>query len=195
LPRFVHLAPAAAERIARRGIAGAPVTLTSEQRPIDLRRGVFAMPWLPDFSATHQWLRELRRWRDGRMVAVHFRVPRGEEVYVGRFGAPHARTTASKAVAWVQASPAGAEVVVPRSILLREVVDLHTVTQLVGWTDTPEATQHFDYVCRVCLPHGRRDRHRRIRAAYQRSVLHLRDARSTDAVLRALGPRRCGRRS
>ena len=80
------------------------------------------MPVVPSFWTSHQWLRELRRWHDERMVAVHFRLPDDEPVHVGRFGEAHRLLPAAAAARWVMDHPDGAQVVVARSIARRDVV-------------------------------------------------------------------------
>jgi len=46
--------------------------------------GVFAMPVLPDYFASHQWLRELKRRGVRTFIGVYFRIPDEEIVLVGR---------------------------------------------------------------------------------------------------------------
>src|SRR5688500_15541375 len=61
---FLHITTArAARRIERSGIAA-----RSHGRAGG--RGVYCMPVLPSFTLTHQWVRELRRWNPGVLVAV-----------------------------------------------------------------------------------------------------------------------------
>jgi hypothetical protein len=89
MPRLVHLTRASRARtIERAGIAGRPVSvLEAGGQHAKIERGVFAMPLVPDFSVTYQWLRELRQWHGERMVAAHFVVSSDEEVLVGRYNA------------------------------------------------------------------------------------------------------------
>src|SRR5262245_21831349 len=96
--RFVHLAPASSERsITRAGVRGVKSTILGESAPIVLRRAVFAMPIVTDFWTTYQWLRELRRAHDERMLAVQFVVADEEAVYVGRYNQPHRASSAAQA--------------------------------------------------------------------------------------------------
>src|SRR5689334_11713773 len=108
------------------------------------------MPLVPDFSVTYQWVRELRRWHGEKMVAVHFVLPSEEEVLVGRYATAHERLPLRDAVRRVLASPAGNEIIVTRSVRRREIVGIRNVTQLVGWTATPEAGAKNDCVCQMC---------------------------------------------
>jgi hypothetical protein len=76
---FVHLAPLeAVKRIRRSGIKAAK-----------WRTGVYAMPVLPDFYASHQWLRELRIGHERQPVcAVYFPGSRRNARHVRQFQWP-----------------------------------------------------------------------------------------------------------
>jgi hypothetical protein len=186
--RLLHLAPSSKERAIRRsGLAGGRVRIADETGAVvALPRAVFAMPVVPGFWTSHQWLRELRRWHDERMVAVHFRLPDQEPVHVGRFGAAHRLLPAAAAARWVMDHPEGAQVVVTRSIPRRDVTALRAVPQLVGWTGKPETDASRRCVCIVCLPGGSRDLMRRVRAAFQAGVDQARRAGDEKELLAAL---------
>jgi hypothetical protein len=145
------------------------------------------MPVAPSFATTHQWVRELRASHDERMVAVHLTLPRDEPVYVGRFSQPHELRPLGDAIGWVREHPAGAELVIPRSASVREVVRVRDITQRVGWVETPESTSHYDCVCVACIPRGRRDLQRRVRAALARCRVQIRDARDEASLVDAIG--------
>lgn len=188
MPRLIHLVRASRQRQIRRGgIRGARWDLDlGAGKPEPIERAVFAMPVLSDFSVTHQWLRELRRWHGEKMVAVHLVLARGEPVLVGRYGKPHARLPLGEAIARVKAEPAGAEIVVPRSITAREVVGIREVTQLVGWTAVPSGERTIDCVCIACLPRGSRVLMRRVHAAYERGLAEARRTDDPHAIAAAL---------
>jgi hypothetical protein len=187
MPRLVHLARESTRRsIARAGIRGAAATVpVGAQRGVRLDRAVYAMPVLPDFSTTFQWLRELRRWHGERMIAVHFTLPKDSEVWVGRYGGPHRLAPVGAASRWVAEHPLGAEVIVPRSISTGEIRAVRETTQLVGWTETPEPST-WECLCQQCLPPGMPKTMRRVRAAYDRAIAAARAAESADAVREAL---------
>lgn len=103
-------------------------------------RGVFAMPVTPDFQYSHQWLREMRRWRAGRIYGVYFRLPDDEIVYLGAYNGLHEPVTAAEAVTVLTKEPQmGYEVVVPRAVALREVLRVKALPQVVGWRFWPQA--------------------------------------------------------
>lgn len=119
-------------------------------------RGVYAMPVLPSYFVTHQWGRELRRSGSRSVVAVHFRVPDAEPVWVGHYNRPPVPRTAAEAAAVVLAAPdpRGYEVFVPRKITAREIHRLRQVNPLTGWRYKPGAHGTPPCACPVCLPYG-----------------------------------------
>jgi hypothetical protein len=187
MPRLVHLARASALRgIERAGIRGARTFVLAEGERTKLEDAVYAMPVLPDFSVTHQWTRELRRVHDERMIAVYFSLSSDAEVLVGRYNLSHARLPLGDAIARLMRSPMGCELIVPRSIVKREVKSIREIRQLVGWTELPEAERKFDCLCAVCVAPGTRDLMHRVRAAFERHVLEARRATTTARVVDAL---------
>jgi hypothetical protein len=147
---FVHITTArAARRIERSGIAA-----RSHRRAGG--RGVYCMPVLPSFTLTYQWVRELRRWHPGVLVAIQLRLPDDEPVTVGRYGRPPSEVTAAQAVAAVRGldDPYGYEVFVPRAITAAEVRRVRDIPQGVGWRYLPAAHGRRPCACPACLPRG-----------------------------------------
>jgi hypothetical protein len=150
MAEFVHVTTArAARHIQRSGIAA-----HSSGRAGG--RGVYCMPVLPSFTLTYQWVRELRRWHPGVLVAVHLRLPGEEPVTVGRYGDRPRKVTATQAVAVVREldDPRGYEVFVPRAITASEVRRVRDVPQGVGWRYLPGAHGRRPCMCPACLPRG-----------------------------------------
>jgi hypothetical protein len=114
------------------------------------------MPVLASFTLTYQWVRELRRWHAGVLVAVHLRLPDDEPVTVGRYGAAPLEVTAAQAVAAVREldDPRGYEVFVRRAITTAEVRRIRDVPQGVGWRYLPAAHGRRPCPCPACLPRG-----------------------------------------
>jgi hypothetical protein len=189
MARLVHLTRASSLRsIANAGVRGVRVHVELANRvPTVLERGVFVMPLLPDFATTHQWLRELRRWHGERMAAVHLRLPNDQVVHVGPYAKRHRTLALGAAVRWVIDHPLGAEIIVPRSIAKREIVAIRELPQLVGWKETPAGAPSFVCFCSACEPAGMPDLVRRLKASFERSVREARAARSTSAIVVALG--------
>ncbi len=150
MAEFVHITVARrARRIERSGIA-------ARSHGRSGGRGVYCMPVLPSFTLTYQWVRELRRWHPGVLVAVHLRLPDDEPVTVGRYGAPAREVTAAQAVAVVREleDPRGYEVFVPRAISTAEIRRVRAVPQGVGWRYLPAAHGRRPCPCPGCLPRG-----------------------------------------
>jgi hypothetical protein len=132
-------------------------------------RGVYAVPMVPDFTITHQWLREVKQWKTARtLVAVDFRIPDDELVLAGRYHDPHAEMTAAEAVALVLGADdaRGYEVIVRRSIRASEIHRVRSVPQKVGWRHWPDAHGRRPCGCPACLVRGQ-PRSAGIRRAYQ----------------------------
>ncbi len=145
------------------------------------------MPLLRDRWTTYQWARELRRWQQGqRIVAVTFQVPDQTAVWAGRYNGEPRSMTAAETSVWVEANPHGAEVLVPGSIGVKAIQRIQEIPQLIGWTETPEATEKWDCVCPACLPPGLPDLHRRLKGAFDRAIAALRQATTVNDKFQAL---------
>lgn len=117
-------------------------------------RGVYCMPVLPSYTLTHQWVRELRQWKPGVIVAVDVRLPDDELVTVGRYGTEPRRVSAAEAAAVIRAldDPRGWEVFVPRTITAAEIRRVRRIPQHIGWRHLPDA--HGASPCRCCVIPG-----------------------------------------
>jgi hypothetical protein len=110
------------------------------------------MPLLPDYFASHQWLRELRRRGSRTFVAIDFRVPSSECVYVGHYGHQHIETTVGRATRILreQPDPRGWEFILPRSVEADEIVNVRSVSRVVGWRYYPGANGRKPCPCSYC---------------------------------------------
>src|SRR5688572_15174548 len=129
MPTLVHIADARdVRKIERTGIS------PSRWRQPE-RRGVYAMPVLPNYFVSHQWMRELKRRGIRTMAGVYFRLPDREPVLVGHYGVQHRPMSASRAVRVIMdaADARGYEVLVPRKIEAREISGVRPVNRVVGW--------------------------------------------------------------
>lgn len=170
------------------------VHLTSQRNLASIRRsgigrrskyvgfeGVYAMPVTRNFYVAHQWLRELRRWRNGTVVGVYFRLPDDEPVTIGHYNSAHVSMTAAEAVrlmmsvehrdpvaerkqdglvdelpddAVLPSSPEGFEVIVPRRIKRSEIIRIKRLPQVVGWRYEPGAHGKPPCTCLCCGGRG-----------------------------------------
>jgi hypothetical protein len=150
MPNLVHITRQRnAARLLRGGVAA-----RSHHR--DGGRGVYAMAVLSDFTLTHQWTRELRRFQPGVLVAVDLRIPDTEPVLVGHYYSEHRRRTAAEAVAILREldDPRGYQIFVPRSIRPAEVRRVRAVPQGTGWRFKPGAHGSRPCACPGCIDYG-----------------------------------------
>jgi hypothetical protein len=115
------------------------------------KAGIFAMPVTPDFFVTHQWVRELRRFKSGRIAGVYFRIDDNEMVSIGHYMNAPVTVTAAEAVSVLSANPQfGFQVIVPRKILPSEISNTKVMPQLVGWRYYPAAKGRVPCGCPSC---------------------------------------------
>ena len=160
---FVHLtAEKNVNRILRNGISRL-------RRMPNTPHGIFAMPVTRNFYVSHQWLRELRRRGQGPIVAIYFRVPDDDDVWVGHYNRSHQRMTAARALALIaeQSSPQGYEVIVPGKITESQIHRVKRLPQVLGWRYYPDSHGKKPCGCPVCQRgnYGAR----KLREAYEKS--------------------------
>lgn len=144
---FVHLAPAArVEKIRRNGIRRLRQARGSHPG------GLFAVPVTPNFLISHQWLRELRRRGEKNFVAVYFRIPDDEPVWLGHYGRQHQEMTAAAAVGEFRSADdkQGWQVIIPRAVEPKEIHRIKNVPQVVGWRYKPGAHGTKPCGCDFC---------------------------------------------
>lgn len=145
---LVHLAPESrVTQIRRNGIARSLKAVGPSPR------GVFAVPVSRNFYASHQWLREVKRHKQGPIVGIYFRIPDDQPVWVGHYGQAHCWLSASEAAAQFAAAedPMGWEVVVPRRIEASEIHRTRHVPQVTGWRFFPKAKGKPPFcTCKFC---------------------------------------------
>ena len=159
---FVHLTPQKnARRIMRTGIKAQHI---HDALPV----GVYAMPVVPNFYQSHQWLRELKRTGQRTLTAVYFRIPDTTQVLAGRYDQPHRAMSAAEALALLlqDNTELGFEIIIPRAIERRELRGIRTLRQGIGWRYYPSAHGQRPCGCFGCQPRGE-IKSRRIRKAYE----------------------------
>ncbi|MHC5021427.1 MAG: hypothetical protein ACYTGX_15250 [Planctomycetota bacterium] len=110
------------------------------------------MPVLPNYVVSHQWLRELRRWRPAVITGIYFRIGDDEEVSVGHYRQVHRRMTASEAAGTVMHAeqPEGFEVIVLRRVEAGEIYRVKRLPQVTGWRYHPGANGTRPCPCDFC---------------------------------------------
>lgn len=110
------------------------------------------MPVTRNFYVSHQWLRELRRWKSGSLAGVYFRIPDTEPVTVGHYGKTPEQMTAAEASAVIANCTAaeGYEIIVLRSISPREIHRVRHLPQVIGWRYFPGSHGRRPCPCEYC---------------------------------------------
>jgi hypothetical protein len=141
--------------IMRSGIRGAPATVRSGAAEVDLARAVYAMPVLPNYFVTHQWLRELKRKGMRTVSGVYVRLRSDCLVWVGRYNADHRFVPLGHAISLIMSEqdPRGWQVVLPDSVPAKAIHAVRAVPQVVGWRYAPEShdTGPWKCLCSFCL--------------------------------------------
>jgi len=149
MPILVHLtAEANVKKILRNGIKAIAYSAVE-------RKGVYCMPVLKDFYASHQWLRELKRGsgrEKSEVVAIDFRLPSSDIVLVGHYSQPHVETTIAEAAKVIMTAedPMGYELFLPRSVHRDEIHKVRAVPQVIGWRYHPKAKGTKPCPCEYC---------------------------------------------
>jgi hypothetical protein len=110
------------------------------------------MPVSSDFYASHQWLRELKRGKNGPLAGIYFRIPDDQMVWIGHYGQAHRLVTAAQAIAEFTSAddPLGWEVVIPRRIEAKEIHKIRRLPQVIGWRFYPKAKGKLPCTCKYC---------------------------------------------
>jgi hypothetical protein len=143
-------------------------------------RGVYCMPVLPDYYTSHQWLRELRRWKTGPLVAIYFRLDDDEIVECGPYWQAHRSLSVVEAVRLFRQQleeTQGWEIIVSRSITSGEIHKVRALSQTLGWRYSPGVRSRPWCNFPVCVSRGEfnssKKRERRITLSYQEILAQL----------------------
>lgn len=115
--------------------------------------GIFAMPVLPNFYVSHQWLRELKRSGAKTFVGVYFKAPSSEMVYAGKYNQRHRHIPLGEAIKEIMESedPLGYELIFNRKIASSEIFKLKHLPQKIGWRYAPQSHNTKPCNCEYCL--------------------------------------------
>jgi hypothetical protein len=133
--------------------------------------GVFAMPVIPNYVLSHQWVRELKKRGFRVAVGVYFRIGDEQPVFAGLYNQEKELTTASQAAAWLKDKEVlGFEVIIPRSISASEIRSIRSLPQGLGWRHFPGAHERGIFCgCDYCQRGEIKSR--RIRERYEAGTL------------------------
>jgi hypothetical protein len=147
------------------------------------QRGIYAMPATPNFYVSHQWLRELRRWKAGTVCAVYFRLDGATPVAFGPYGGPHVEGSADDAVDALMRDGGGLgfETLVPSPVAASRITSIRPLRQVTGWRYFPAAKGCRPCGCPYCNSPGK-PYSRKLREAYEREQDEVRRADDDEAV-------------
>jgi hypothetical protein len=130
--------------------------------------GVYAFPVLPSFTLTHQWTREIMKWRRGAMIGVYFRIPDDEIVAFGRYNREMTMAPAARAVGEIiqTTDPRGMQIVVRRTVRPRSVHRIAPLRGVTGWRHMPDAHGRKPCGCPACALRGEPG-NRKLRLRYE----------------------------
>jgi len=97
-------------------------------------------------------MRELKRGGQRTFMAVDFRVPSDEEVWVGHYASKQKLTTVAKAVRYIRSrdDARGYQIIIPRPVTPKEIVKVRAVSRLVGWRYSPTSNGRKPCYCEYC---------------------------------------------
>ncbi|MFO0830296.1 MAG: hypothetical protein U0637_00500 [Phycisphaerales bacterium] len=147
---LVHLIDAReTSSIKRTGIKGQAASFTVIGTRMSVACAVFAMPVLPNYFASHQWLRELKRRGMRTIAAAYFRQRADTLVWVGRYNKEHRRVPLGHAAGLImkEADPRGWQIIIPGSIPPKSIHAVRPVPQVVGWRYFPESHKDGPWKC------------------------------------------------
>jgi hypothetical protein len=120
-------------------------------------KGIFCMPVIHDFYATHQWVRELKQYNSGNeIVAVYFRIPDNELIFCGKYNEEIIRTNAAEAHNRLMnlEDKMGFQAIIDRGIHKNEITKIKNIPQIIGWRHFPKAHERKRCLCPACLKIG-----------------------------------------
>jgi hypothetical protein len=148
---FVHITAAQYEPAIRRsGLSGAKNELFGARLK---RSSIFCFPVLQSHTLTHQWAREIAKWRRQPLIGVYFRIPDSETVICCRLDKSAARRMpAAQAVALIRSHEdmQGFEVIVERAVRPHEIRRIAAIRNVIGWRHFPGSHGGAPCACEFC---------------------------------------------
>ena len=116
------------------------------------REGFYAMPVTKNFFVSHQWVRELKRRKNGMIFGIYFRIKDDERVLVGHYNQEHQEMTASEAIGLLSSieESQGYEVIIKRKIKSSEIHRMRKLSQVLGWRYLPNSHGRKPCGCDFC---------------------------------------------
>jgi hypothetical protein len=153
---LVHLAPEnRVEKTRKKGIRAARM---AGEFGNGNRRAVWAFSVFDSYTLTQSWARELKRSGASTLVAVTFRLDDDEDVFARHYNDTPMPMMAAEAAGYIGAAddPRGYAIIVPRSIVPRNVARTKILPTPIGWRHCPDAKNEplLACDCPMCVPLG-----------------------------------------
>lgn len=118
--------------------------------------GVYAFPVLPSYTLTHQWTREILKWKRQPMIGVYFRIADEEVVQCGRYERASRKLPAARAIGEVrnEPDPRGFQIIIDRVIKPSEIARITPLRGVTGWRHKPDAHGKKPCGCPGCIGRG-----------------------------------------
>jgi hypothetical protein len=122
-----------------------------------INNGVFCMPVISDFYATHQWVREIKQYNSGNeIIAIYFKIPDEEIVFCGKYNEKMEKVKATEAhkIFTNLEDKMGFQTIAIRKILKNEITRINNIPQIIGWRHFPKSHERKRCLCPACLATG-----------------------------------------
>lgn len=137
---FVHITDARNATAIKNSGIHLPKSKLIQYENQQYKYGVFALPVIPNFVVSHQWLREMKRRGFKTAVGVYFAIPDSEEVWAGKYNEEKQLLSANSAAGYLfEHETLGYEVIIPRSINASEILKVRHLPQILGWRYYPNS--------------------------------------------------------
>ena len=155
----------------------------------NIKKGIFCMPVIPDFYATHQWVRELKQYNSGNeIIAVYFKVPDEEKIFCGKYNENIIKTNAVEAhnILLNLEDKMGFQAIIGRKISQNEITKIKNIPQIIGWRHFPKSHERKRCLCPACLTKGSYNSQKTKRIKLKELFKELRNVKELDTTKRIL---------
>jgi hypothetical protein len=123
----------------------------------NIKKGIFCMPVIPDFYATHQWVREIKQYNSGNnIIAIYFRIPDDEILFCGKYTEEMicVKATETHKIYTSKEDKMGFQAILTRKVSKNEITKIKNISQITGWRHYPKSHEKKRCLCPACLSKG-----------------------------------------
>ncbi|MHC6202948.1 hypothetical protein ACYULU_07120 [Breznakiellaceae bacterium SP9] len=123
----------------------------------EISKGIFCMPVLADFYATHQWVREIKQYNSGNeIIAIYFKIPDDEIVFCGKYNEKLEKVKAAEThkIFIDLEDKMGFQAIITRKVVKNEITRIKNIPQIIGWRHFPKSHERKRCLCPACLAKG-----------------------------------------